>query len=342
MLSRISIYRETDPAVCFSPFRNLAVEKYLTFHVREEECILYLWQNRRTVVIGKNQNPWKECRIDELNRDGGYLVRRLSGGGAVYHDLGNLNFTFCARKANYDVPRQLEVILRAVRALGAPAEKTGRNDLTCEGRKFSGNAFFRSGDFCCHHGTLMMDVDSGALSRYLAVSPEKLQGKGVDSVRSRVVNLKEYCPEITADLLAERLEEAFSEVYGLPAEGLEEAFFRENAEKPPLPESGQDEPASPQGQTCAEIRRDTGFFASREWNYGRNMPFTHSFSRRYSWGGIEILMQVNRGTVADCVVHSDAMDPDFAGRLAETLKGQRYEEALRKCEAPDAPGGYSI
>jgi len=330
MLSRISVYREKDPAVCFSPFHNLAVEKYLTFHVREDECILYLWQNRRTVVIGKNQNPWKECRIEELNRDGGYLVRRLSGGGAVYHDLGNLNFTFCARKANYDVQRQLEVIMRAVRTLGAPAEKTGRNDLACEGRKFSGNAFYKSGDFCFHHGTLMMDVDSDALTRYLTVSPEKLQGKGVDSVRARVVNLKEYCPEIAADLLAESLTGAFEEVYGLPAGELEKMFFQGSAEEA-FSEKDTEE------LFIREIRKDTDFFASREWNYGRNMPFTHSFSRRYSWVGVEILLQVNRGMVADCIVHSDAMDPDFAEKLAETLKGQCYEEAVRKCGTLDAP-----
>ncbi|HIR12501.1 MAG TPA: lipoate--protein ligase, partial [Candidatus Choladousia intestinavium] len=141
------------------PYRNQAVEEYLTFHTEPEECILYLWQNRKTVVIGKNQNCWKECRVQRLEEDGGYLARRLSGGGAVFHDFGNLNFTFCVRKENYDVGKQLEVILQAVRDMGLPARKSGRNDLIIEGQKFSGNAFYRSGDFCFHHGTLLVDTD---------------------------------------------------------------------------------------------------------------------------------------------------------------------------------------
>ena len=311
MLSRISIYRETDPAVCFSPFRNLAVEKYLTFHVREEECILYLWQNRRTVVIGKNQNPWKECRIDELNRDGGYLVRRLSGGGAVYHDLGNLNFTFCARKANYDVPRQLEVILRAVRALGAPAEKTGRNDLTCEGRKFSGNAFFSSGDFCCHHGTLMMDVDSGALSRYLAVSPEKLQGKGVDSVRSRVTSLKEICGKADIGILKEEIIKSCEET--LKTEAKTDLIIDPEA-----------------------LRKEEERFSSDAWTYGKNPPFDLFLENRFTWGGIRLEFRIKAGRIADLTVWTDAMDTEIAGRLKETLCGCVFSpsfmyEALQKC-----------
>ena len=152
------------------PRHNLALERYLTMHTEEGECILYLWQNRKTVVIGRNQNAWKECRVDALTRDGGFLVRRLSGGGAVFHDLGNLNFTFCVRKADYDLPRQLEVILRAVRKLDIHAEKTGRNDITVDGRKFSGNAFFESGDFCYHHGTIMLSVDTGCARRALRPS----------------------------------------------------------------------------------------------------------------------------------------------------------------------------
>lgn len=127
-----------------NPYLNMGLEEYLMYQTGKEECILYLWQNERTVVIGRNQNAWKECHTEELEGDGGYLARRLSGGGAVFHDLGNLNFTFLVRKENFNVEKQTEVILRAVNSLGIRAEKSGRNDITVDGCKFSGNAYFRT------------------------------------------------------------------------------------------------------------------------------------------------------------------------------------------------------
>lgn len=120
----------------FNPYENLALEEMLLTHVPKESCILYLWQNQKTVVIGKNQNAWKECRVKELEEDGGFLARRLSGGGAVFHDLGNLNFTFLMNSPDYDLSRQLDVILQAVASLGISAQKSGRNDVTtADGRK---------------------------------------------------------------------------------------------------------------------------------------------------------------------------------------------------------------
>jgi len=197
----------------FNPYNNLALEEYLLNHVKEEECILYLWQNEKTVVIGKNQNAWKECKIRELEEDGGKLVRRLSGGGAVFHDHGNLNFTFLVHKDNYDIDKQLDVIVRAVKNLDIHAEKTGRNDITVEGRKFSGNAFYTDGNRSYHHGTILISVDMNNLSKYLNVSRDKLMSKGVESVKSRVVNLKEYNPNLDIDKMKKELLLAFSEVY---------------------------------------------------------------------------------------------------------------------------------
>ncbi len=139
------------------------------------------------------------------------------GGGAVFHDLGNLNFTFLMREADYDLPRQLTVLERACRSLGIPAERSGRNDLLADGRKFSGNAFYKHNGRAYHHGTLMLDVDLEMVQRYLSPSKAKLAAKGVDSVRSRVVNLKEFVPDLSVERLSAALIASLSEVYAVGA-----------------------------------------------------------------------------------------------------------------------------
>lgn len=309
MISRLYVYRTDNK----NPYQNLAVEEYLTLHTEPEECILYLWQNQHTVVIGKNQNCWKECKVNYLEEDGGSLVRRLSGGGAVYHDLGNLNFTFCVQKENYDLSRQMDVVLEAVQSFGIDAEKTGRNDITVKGRKFSGNAFYQSGDFCYHHGTLLVSADKEKMSKYLNVSREKLKSKGVDSVRSRVANLTEFEESLTIEALAEALVEAFSKIYGMKAEK--------------LPKQRLDQ---------GEIARKEQRFSSWEWKYGRKIPFQYQMEQRFSWGGAELQLEAVRGRILRANVFSDGMEQELFGEIQKALEGCEYSEramteALHRC-----------
>ncbi len=285
-----------------NPYRNLAVEEFLTLHAGPGEIILFLWQNRRTVVIGKNQNCQNECRVRELEEDGGFLARRLSGGGAVFHDLGNLNFSFCVRAEDYSVGRQTEVILRAVQKMGIRAVRSGRNDLTADGQKFSGNAFYRSGGHCCHHGTVLVDTDRERMARYLNVPAEKLKSNGVDSVRSRTVNLRSLRPDLTIPRLREALAESFAEVYGRGAE--------------PFPESRMDDDA---------IARAEERFASPEWKYGSRIRFRNRLERRFPWGNVDIRFLVESGTITKIRVYTDAMDETLAGRIEEALTGCRCD-----------------
>ena len=278
------------------PYHNLALEKALFDRVEQGELILYLWQNRRTVVCGRNQNVYQECRISQLKADGGYLARRLSGGGAVFHDLGNLNFTFLAREGDYDLDRQLGVIQAACAAQGIPAQRSGRNDLTVEGRKFSGNAFHASGGRKYHHGTLMVDVVKEDLQKYLNVDPEKLKSKGVASVRSRVCNLTEFCPGLTVGGMKDALRAAFSATFGLPYTALAE-------------------------EALGDLREKAAFFGSDRWLYGPAGSFTLTLRRRFPWGEADIRLDARCGAIRDAAVYSDAMDGGYIRLLAENLPG---------------------
>lgn len=287
-----------------NPHENIAREAYFLIHVEPEECILYLWQNKKTVVIGANQNAWKECRTEALVADGGFLARRLSGGGAVFHDLGNLNFTFVTRKDSYDVERQTEVILRAVRSFGIMAIRSGRNDLTVDGCKFSGNAYYQTGDFCYHHGTILMDADMGALSHYLQVSKAKLESKGVDSVRSRVKNLKELNPGLSVAAMRTALISAFEEVY-----------------------AGKAEPFLPSRMDEEAIIKSAEHFGSWEWLYGRRLPFNREFEWRFPWGEVLIRLDVVSGVIRQAGVWTDALDVELAGTCERALTGVRFHSS---------------
>lgn len=292
-------------STCTDPHYNLALEETLLLHA-EDAVILYLWQNQNTVVIGRNQNPWKECRTALLQQEGGHLARRLSGGGAVFHDLGNLNFTFLMPQAMYDLDRQLDTICAAVRSFGIEAERSGRNDILANGRKFSGNAFYKNGRQAYHHGTLLIDADMEKLGRYLNPFKAKLAAKGVDSVRSRVGNLRELNPDITVDAMKAALIDAFSAGYG-------------SAER-------------------IELRPDPALrerYRSWEWNYGQKLPFTFEWEDRLDFGCIRIEAAVEHGVIRQAKVWTDAMDWQLPERLEGALTGSRLDRAELCRRAPE-------
>ncbi len=304
MIKKLSCYITADT----HPHYNIAVEEYLMNSVGDDECTLFLWQNRHTVVIGRNQSAWKECRTGDLERDGGTLARRLSGGGAVYHDLGNLNFTFLVSEENYDLDRQMQVIAEACLSLGIQVERSGRNDILADGRKFSGNAFYTHNGKCYHHGTLMLNVNKEKLGAYLNPSKAKLEAKGVASVRSRVVNLSELCPDITVEKMQKAMVAAFEKVY---------RFTAEMMEKDQLDTSVID----------ALYARNHSW----EWNYGQKLPCTFSCGDRFAWGEAEVQLTVKEGVVTAAEVYSDAMEWNFAEELKKALLGARFTvEAMQE------------
>ncbi|SET17312.1 lipoate--protein ligase [Anaerobranca gottschalkii] len=278
------------------PWYNLALEEYLLDSVKKNEIYLYLWQNQNTVVIGRNQNPWKECRCEVLENSGGKLARRLSGGGAVYHDLGNLNFTFIMDKDLYDLSKQLKVIIDSVKIFGIDAEFSGRNDITVNGKKFSGNAYYFRGNAAYHHGTILVDTDFDKLTSYLQVSKEKIISKGIDSVQSRVVNLKNINPNITIEKMSDLLKKTFLGNYGGDGEEIE----INNTEK---------------------IELLYNKYSSWEWRYGQTPSFDIVLSNKFDWGSIELGLQLKDGFIRSSKIYSDSLEVDFMETISSELIG---------------------
>ena len=328
---KLTVYRtdNTDPYV------NLALEEHLTFSCGEDEVILFLWQNAHTVVIGKNQNPWRECCVERIKADGVYLARRMSGGGAVYHDMGNLNFTFIARDGLFDIVRQTDVILLACRLMGINAEKTGRNDLTVEGKKFSGHAYYSSNGYNYHHGTIMMNVSEEDMPKYLMVSEAKLKSKGVASVRSRVTNLMDQIPE---DRLLEICgpEGGASEAdrTGKAVKAMQEQLIRATEREYGCNAVFAELPEVPQ-----EL---LGKYASEEWRYGTRIPFSKVIEHRFEWGGVEVQLEMRGEYICRCRLYSDALETELFGQIQELLPGCRYDAqeilGLRLAKGTSATG----
>ena len=285
-------------------YENLALEQHLAQNVKAGQLILFLWQNRSCIVIGRNQNAWKECRTDILAEEGVTLSRRLSGGGAVYQDMGNLNFTFCCTEKDSDIPRQHRVILEACRLLGIDARISGRNDLLAGDCKFSGNSFYSHEGKCFHNGTILLDVDLKKMERCLSPSDLKLASKAVDSVRSRVVNLKTIRPDIDCASMCDALEKAISMVYNLEITEV-----------------------NPDMLDKEDIEEKKRFFGSYEWVYGRNADFPVSIRRRFSWGEISVNMEIRDGLCNEVKVFTDALDYNLASDLEQAVRGARFETA---------------
>ena len=285
----------------YDPFLNRAVEYYLTEHQEEGVVTMYLWKNQRTVVIGYNQNPYAECNVKLLLDEGGHLMRRGTGGGAVYHDLGNINFSFIADKALYDVKKQLSVIQDALLSYGLQTEISGRNDLTCEGRKFSGNAFAKGQRNNLHHGTILIKTDGAMMQRYLIVDKAKLMKNGVKSVASRVINLSELVPELTSENIKQPLIDAFEKVYDDHAAVIDFNTLINNKE-------------------VQAIRNE---ISCHDFLFGRWEQFKTTKKARFPWGGVEIALHVDEANavIKDVQIATDCLEPETIQQAEHLLQG---------------------
>lgn len=287
---------------------NIGLDEFFLDRVRRDDLILFFYVNENAVIIGKNQNPWKECDLAAMERDGVELTRRVSGGGAVYHDAFNLNYSFLAGEDRYDPEAFQRILLNAVRSLGAPCEFSGRNDLLSDGKKISGTAFAARRGRHMHHGTLLIDTDLTKLSSYLTPDPKKIRSKGIDSVRSRVMNLRQILPGLTVEQAREAITSAFEERFGPYS-----AFVPTDEEK-------------------KKISAYRARHASWEWRMGLSPKFDLAWDERFSWGGVEILLSFENCVIREAHVFSDAMDIQICPVLEEALVGVplRREALLAK------------
>ena len=278
-----------------NPYDNLAMERVLTENVSPGSPVLFLWQNDDTVVIGRNQDARAECRTDRMAAAGVRLMRRFSGGGAVWHDLGNINFSFCCSDDDYNVHRQTETVLSACRVLGINAVQTGRNDLEAEGCKFSGNAYYQVPGAHCQHGTLLVSCCMEKLGEYLTVSPEKLKKHAVASVRSRVINLSSINPSVTIPKVCGALHKAFESEYGTA-----ENCFPADMDR---------------------VKAWADLLRSEEWIFGRKIPAAQTLRGNFPWGHVTLHLAVNKGIITDAQMTTDMLDSETPEKFISKLRG---------------------
>ncbi len=303
-----------------APDWNLALEQYVFDCLPRDKNYFILWQNDNAVIIGRHQNTLAEINEPYIREKGIRVVRRLSGGGAVYHDLGNLNFTFIQNAENgiaLDLSLFCEPVAAAIRALGAQAQVNGRNDITVDGKKFSGNAQYAREGRVMHHGTLLFDSDMQAAQDALQPDPEKIRAKGVQSVRSHITNLRPYLPGVSLEQFRKML--------------LEKLFAGR-----PMTEYVMTEADRAAIETIRQER-----YATWDWNYGFSPPCNlHRKKRVEGCGTVEVRLDIHGGKIRDAVFYGDFFSARDPRELAERFVGLRpmaqdYEKALENVEVSE-------
>ncbi len=285
---------------------NLAAEQYVFDSLPRDRMYFMLWQNRSAVIIGKYQNTLAEINLPFVQAQGIQVVRRLSGGGAVYHDLGNLNFTVITDAEDPETLNMelfCEPVLRALAALGVQAEVNGRNDMTIDGQKFSGNSQYLRGGRIMHHGTLLFDSDLSVITQALRVDPAKIQAKGLKSVRSRVTNIR---PCLREDF---------------PLSVFRKVLLENILRETPGEEYRFNETDLAAIETLRRERYDTW-----EWNFGASPECTLLRRRRFEGcGTVEARLFVEHGLIASLQFLGDFFSADEPEKLAARFVGLRPE-----------------
>ncbi|MBP5565950.1 MAG: lipoate--protein ligase [Bacteroidales bacterium] len=298
---------------CTDACRNMAFDEYVLESLPLDEPVFYLWRNAPSVIIGLNQSAYAEVNLQYLESHGIALARRVTGGGAVYHDLQNLNYTIAGRSRdlNADYPEYLHMVVDALKQLGVPAELSGRNDIMVDGRKCSGYAKRVWKDRLMVHGTLMFNVDLSVLQDVLSVPGSKMAASGVASVRSKVANLKDYLPAFK-DVLA--LKDA---LHGILAGADGEVILTDSQQ--------------------AEIERIANEkFRTWDWLYGRSPEAQFRASKKFACGTVEVNWSVRHGLLEDVRFSGDFIGNLPAERLASCLDGLRYDKEAILAALQDA------
>nr|WP_278914510.1 lipoate--protein ligase [Streptococcus lutetiensis] len=289
-----------------NPFYNIALEAYAFRELRDEDELFILWINEPTIVIGKHQNAIEEINKAYTDEHGIHVVRRLSGGGAVYHDLNNLNYTIISNKTQegaFDFKTFSQPVIETLADLGVTATFTGRNDLEIDGKKFCGNAQAYFKGRMMHHGCLLFDVDMTVLGNALQVSKDKIESKGVKSVRARVTNILDELPEkMTVEAFSEQLLNKIKEQYPDMTEYVLSEVDLENI------------------QNLADNQ-----FATWNWNFGKSPDYTLKRSVRYPAGKLTSYVKVEKSVITGLKIYGDFFGIKDVSDIEEELIGLRYE-----------------
>lgn len=291
----------TDPRI------NLAIEEYALKNLDINETYLLFYINEPSIIIGKNQNSVEEINTEYVESNGIHVVRRLSGGGAVYHDLGNLNYSFITKDDGdsfHNFRKFTEPVIAALKQMGVNAELSGRNDILAEGRKISGNAQFSTRGRMFTHGTLLFNSEMDHIVSSLRVKKDKIESKGIKSVRSRVANISEF---LTEKWTIEEFRSALLKFIFQGQEVSEYVLTEEDWEK------------------IHQLSKER--YQNWDWNYGKSPKFNLQHSHRFPVGQVDVRLDVDKGVIENCKIYGDFFGVGDVSDIENKLKHVRYEKS---------------